>query len=163
MQKDITTQNTLRAIILILFTIKLIVSCIEHANRIDSFYSGKILLEDPILILKLNLLFEPFIILLGIIGIFIRKKIGLVFMLLLPSLILTYNFIPAITPYFYFESVWPRVTLAIIFYFIINLKIIRTAYESKTIKQSVLLNTYAIVIGIIISVVMLYYRGIFEV
>ncbi len=161
MQKDNTIGNNLRAIILILFSIKLIVACIQQADYINTFYSIKIFREDPILILRRNLLFEPIILLIGIIGLFIRKRIGFVLMLLLPSMILTYSIIPAFTPYFNFESVWLRIIPVILFYTLINLKIVRSIYRSTTIKQTVLLNIYAIVVGIIISLVMLYFKGLF--
>ena len=154
-----TNESIIRLIIFTLFSMKLIVVCLLQVDYIDSMYSLNILMKNPMLILKLNLLIEPLIILLGIIGVFVKRKIGFVFMLLLPSLDITYELMPYLTKSFSIQSVWLYILLPIILYLLINSKKMRLAYQCETIKQSIYLNFGALMTGIFISSVMYYFNG----
>ena len=152
-------ETTLRIILLTLFSIKFVFVILSQIDLVLHMYSVKYLINNPIFILKLNLLIEPLIILLGIIGIFIRRRLGFILMLLLPSLILAYELIPFLTKYHNFESAWHSILLSLIFYFIINSNYIRINYKSGTIKQTLYVNIKAIMMGIIISLFMYYFNG----
>jgi uncharacterized membrane protein len=159
MTKNNIAETTLRLILLIFFFIKLVIVSLSQIDLIYYMYSVNELIENPMLILKLNLFIEPLIILLGIIGVFIKRQLGFVFMLLLPSLMLTYKLIPTLTEYFNIESAWLPSSIAIVFLIIINSKSIRSAYRSGTIRQSVFLNIIGITIGFILSLFMYYFNG----
>jgi len=145
--------------LLTLFSIKLIVVSLSQIDLIYSMYSVNELINNPISILRLNLFIEPLIILLGIIGVFIKRQLGFVFMLLLPSLILPYVLIPSLTNYFKIESTWPPILLALLFYLIINSNYIRLTYQNGTVKQSVILNIKTLIIGGMLSFFMYYFNG----
>jgi len=159
MTKNNIAEITLKLILLTLFSIKLIVVSLSQIDLIYSMYSVNELIKNPILILRLNLFIEPLIILLGIIGVFIKRQLGFVFMLLLPSLLLSYVLIPSLTNYFNIESVWPPILLALMFYLIINSNYIRLTYQNGTVKQSVILNIKTIIIGGTLSFFMYYFNG----
>ena len=159
MDKNETVEVTLRVILLILFSVKLTFAILAHIDLIYSMYSVDAIMRSPMLILKLNLFTEPLIILLGMVGVFVKRKIGFVFMLLLPSLLISYELMPYITKSFSIESVWLHILLPIIFYLLINSKKVRLAYKCKTIKQSIFLNFCALTIGLFISSVMYYFNG----
>jgi len=159
MTKNNIAEITLKLILLTLFSIKLIVVSLSQIDLIYSMYSVNELIKNPILILRLNLFIEPLIILLGIIGVFIKRQLGFVFMLLLPSLLLSYVLIPSLTNYFNIESVWPPILLALMFYLIINSNYIRLTYQNGTVKQSVILNIKTLIIGGMLSFFMYYFNG----
>ncbi|MBN2595753.1 hypothetical protein [Labilibaculum sp.] len=159
MTRNKIAETTLRLTLLVFFSIKLVVVTLSQIDLIYSMYSVNELMDNPILILRLNLFIEPLIILLGLIGLFIKRPIGFVFMLLLPSLILTYELIPTLTKYFSFRSTWLPISLAIVFLIITNSKGIRSAYQSDGIKESVFSNIKTIIIGLILSLFMYYFNG----
>lgn len=159
MARNNTVEITLRLILLVLFSTKLVVVTLSQIDLIHSMYSVNELLERPMLILKLNLFLEPLIILLGLIGVFIKRQMGFVFMLLLPSLIFSYYLLLSLTQYFSLESAWAPILLSVIFYILINLKKIRFAHQIKTIKQAIFLNIFSITIGLILSILMYLFNG----
>ncbi|WP_321309014.1 hypothetical protein [Marinifilum fragile] len=150
-------ENLVVALVLILMLMKLGVGIYEQVNYVRAFYSVNYLLENPMIILRANLLFDPIVCMLAITGVFIRKPIGFVLMLILPSLILFYRTIPLLSPNSRF-SFWVLV-LPVILFVLINLGVMQKRYHIASTTKQMKMNGIALAIGFSIALLMFYFKG----
>jgi len=158
-KEKITTA--LRVIFLILLLINLSVAIFEEVGFINALYSFSGIINNPFLIVKLNLFFHPLLILLGIIGVFMLRKIGYILMLLLPFYIITYKLIPLFFGLSNFESIWIKLVLASIYLIILYSRGIRYTYGLKSLKIFFQLNSLVLLSMSLLSFILLYFKGYF--
>ncbi|PXY01150.1 hypothetical protein DF185_10895 [Marinifilum breve] len=146
-------ENLIVTLVLILLLLKLGVGIYEQVDYVRAFYSVKYLIEHPMIILRSNLFFDPIVCVLAIAGLFIRKPIGFVLMLILPSLMLFYRTIPLLSITFWVLA------LPVILFVLINLSVMQKRYHIASTTKQVKLNGIALAIGFSIALIMFYFKG----
>lgn len=150
-------ENLVVTVVLILILVKLGVGIYEQVNYVRVFCTLRDLLENPMIILRSGLLFDPIICVLALTGVFIRKPVGFVLILLLPAWVLFYRIIPVVSLNYQFAFL--GVLLPIILFTFINLNIIRKRYQLASIFIQIKLNGIALTVGLSIVVLMYYFNG----
>ncbi|RXQ87261.1 hypothetical protein EO244_16605 [Ancylomarina salipaludis] len=152
MQINKTLHSFIRLIILILLSLKLIAGGFQQIDYIQNFLPSWDLAFNLEIILRKHLYIHSFLVFIGIIGVFINRRLGLVLMLIFPFWVISDALIAFIFP---MDFIWYvneyRLIVAIILVVLVNsLQLIQRDY-SLLIKRSFFLNGIAFSFGLLIS------------
>jgi hypothetical protein len=104
--------------------------------------------EAIVLLFKRGILLEFLTVLIGLIGLFIPKKIGYVLLQILSFYIL--GFFVFTKPNF--KEMWIHLLFALIILIFANLKMYRKYFKIRTLRQSLFLFTISMISGVLISI-----------
>lgn len=152
MQRNKILHSFIRLIILILLSLKLIVGGFEQIDYIQNYLPSWELAFGLETILIQHLYIHPFLVFVAITGVFIRKRIGVVLMLVYPLWVITNALLNCIFPLRFIWNVDEyRLILAVILVLLTNSLQMIKSNNYFTIKENVFLNGTAFLFGLLIS------------